>query len=244
VCVCVRACVRACVFARMCDNSLVLGCAPISTRVQPERFEMQKPAAVEIEWRGSVWRGVVVGELGVLTTEKGSTYAGGVTDGMPDRRGVIQLSNGDRRHCELAAGKNHGYREDHWAHGAVGYWRFKHGEEVHSAYVDNSGTCQYDYKSCDTNHAGLVALKAAAQKATVRCNPAPAARLATARCGSVMRLRMLRYAVAFAGDAAMSARAHSRTPVWFLCVSLRACVSRTQDCDCVHARVRVHSECV
>ena len=56
---------------------------------------MQKPATVEIQWGGEdgepcVWRGAVVGGLGVLTRDDGSTYAGGVAGGTFDGRGVFK----------------------------------------------------------------------------------------------------------------------------------------------------------
>jgi hypothetical protein len=139
---------------------------------------MQKPASsVEIEWAGCVWRGVIVGGLGVFTTDKGSTYAGGVTDGVFDGRAVINWSDGATFYCELAAGVEHGYREAHWADGAVRYYLHERGKTVHSARVYADARCAFDGKySCGTDHAGLVALKASAQQATVRCHPARAAR--------------------------------------------------------------------
>ena len=61
---------------------------------------MQKPATVEIEWKDRwgnpcVWRGAVVGGRGVLTTDDGHTYAGGVAGGTFDGRGVVKYSSGN-----------------------------------------------------------------------------------------------------------------------------------------------------
>ena len=141
---------------------------------------MQKPATVEIQWEGCVWRGVVVGGLGVLTSDNGHTYAGGVAGGAFDGRGVVKWSNGTTSYHELAAGVHHGYREVHWADGTVSYVRYERGETVHSAFVSADGDCRYDLKSCGADHAGLVALKVAAQRATVRTATAAAARHPTA----------------------------------------------------------------
>ena len=161
---------------------------------------MQKPATVEIQWRGSVWRGAVVGGRGVLTRKDGSTYAGGVAGGTFDGRGVVKWSHGDTVYCELAAGEDHGYLERHWAGGNVFYYLCERGKEVHSAYVCANGRCRYDSKSCGADHAGLAALRAAVQQATVRTATAPTARHPTAPPWGfvrVVRARVPRSAVAF-----------------------------------------------
>ena len=162
---------------------------------------MQKPtkATVEIQWNGRVWRGVVVGGLGVLTSDKGSTYAGGVAGGTFDGRGVVKWPSGRTDYCELAAGEDHGYREVHHADGTVVYYLSERGKIVHSAIVCADGDCVYDYKSCGADHAGHVALKTAAQQATVRTATAPAARHPTALPWGfvrVVRARVPRSAVA------------------------------------------------
>ena len=166
---------------------------------------MQKPATVEIQWKDQygkpcVWRGTVVGGLGVLTSEDGYTYAGGVAGGTFDGRGVFKYSNGSTDYCELAAGEDHGYREVHSAGGDVFYFLFERGKEVHSAFVFAHGNCDYDGKSCGADHAGHAALKVAAQQATVRTATAPAARHPTAPPWGfvrVVRARVPRSAVAF-----------------------------------------------
>jgi hypothetical protein len=153
---------------------------------------MQEPAAVELEWNGSIWRGVVVGALGVLTRDDRSTYTGGVTGGMPDGRGVIKWYSGNTEYCELAAGKLHGYSEDHWANGTVGYWLYERGEVVHSACASADGNCSYDRKPCEADHAGLVALKAAVQQATVRAPPSPCSPSDRRRRGGFVRVVRVR----------------------------------------------------
>ncbi len=168
---------------------------------------MQKPATVEIQWKGSVWRGVVVGGLGVLTTDKGDTYAGGVAGGTFDGRGVVKWSNGDTSYRELAAGEFHGYSEVHWAHGEahyadgdVDYYLYERGKQVRYAHVSADGRCAYDFELCGADHAGLAALKAGAQQATVRTATAPAARHPTAPPWGfvrVVRVRVPRSAAAF-----------------------------------------------
>ncbi len=141
---------------------------------------MQKPATVEIQWAYRVWRGAVVGGRGVLTSDRGDTYAGGVAGGTFDGRGVVKWSYGDTSYCELAAGEEHGYREDHWADGTVYYYLHERGKRVHSAEVCADGDCEYDNKFCGADHASFVALRAAAQRATVRPATAAAARHPTA----------------------------------------------------------------
>ena len=161
---------------------------------------MQEPATVEIQWEGYVWRGVVVGGLGVLTRDRDvATYAGGVAGGTFDGRGVIKWSSGTTSYCELAAGEFHGYSEYHSANGLVYYSLHERDKEVHSAYVSANGDCDYDRESCGADHAGLVALKAAAQHATVRPATAPAARHPTVPPWGfvrVVRARVPRSAVA------------------------------------------------
>jgi hypothetical protein len=167
---------------------------------------MQNPAKVELQWWGRVWRGVVVGGLGVLTSDDGRTYAGGVTGGVPDGRGVIKRSGahtsfGTTSCCELAAGEFHGYREVHWANGDVGYSLHERGLPVHDARVVADGNCSYDNEPCRADHAGLVALTAAAQQAAVRPPPSPR-RSPSDRAPlwvfvRVMHVRVPRSAVAF-----------------------------------------------
>ena len=157
---------------------------------------MQRPATVEIQWKGRVWRGAVVGGRGVLTSDKyGDTYAGGVAGGTFDGRGVVKWANGTTSYCELAAGEYHGYLEWHYADGTVYYCLFERGDRVHFARVFADGRCLYDGKSCGADHAGLAALKVAAQQATVRPATAAAARHPTAPPWgfvSVVRVRMPR----------------------------------------------------
>ncbi len=166
---------------------------------------MQKPATVEIQWNDSVWRGVVVGGRGVLTSDDGSTYAGGVAGGKFDGRGVFKWSDGYTDYCELAAGEDHGYWERHYANGTVDYFQHERGNIVHSAYVYADGRCvynfcDYDREFCGADHADFAALQAAAQQATVRTATAPAARHPTAPPWGfvrVVRARVPRSAVAF-----------------------------------------------
>ena len=129
---------------------------------------MQKPATVEIRGKGLVWRGAVVGGRGVLTRDGGHTYAGGVAGGAFDGRGVVKWSDGDTEYCELAAGEYHGYREVHSAGGGVYYFLHERGKHVQRALVQTHGYCEYNEFKCGADHAGLAALKAAAQQATVR----------------------------------------------------------------------------
>ena len=161
---------------------------------------MQKPATVEIQWFGRVWRGAVVGGRGVLTSDDGGTYAGGVAGGAFDGRGVVKWSNGRTDYRELAAGGDHGYQEWHCADRTVHYYLHERGKYVHTAYVYADGRCLYDNKSCGADHADHAALKVAAQQATVRTATAPAARHPTAPPWGfvrVVRARVPRSAVAF-----------------------------------------------
>jgi hypothetical protein len=175
----------------------VLVCAPLRTRVQPGR--VQPPAAVELQWKGSVWRGVVADALGVLKSDAGDTYAGGVSGGVPDGRAMIKWSDGRTEYFELAAGERHGYREVHYSHGDVWYFVHERGKTVHSARVDADGRCDYDNEyNVGADHAGLVALKAAAQQATVRLPPkprrSPSIRAAVGLCARLARARARRCA--------------------------------------------------
>ena len=183
----------------------------------------------EIQWRGSVWRGVVVGVLGVLTTDTGDTYAGGVAGGSFDGRGVVQGSDGDTEYCELAAGEYHGYREVHSAGGGVYYFLHERGKYVHSAHVSANGRCLYDGEFCGADHAGLVALKAGSQQATVRPpQPQPLAirpRRRGVLCASCVRACRTPRWPSRISDAALCA-----------CACARACL-----CQCMHARAREHA---
>jgi hypothetical protein len=172
----------------------------------------------------------------VLTSDNGSTYAGGVAGGTFDGRGVVKWSHGDTDYCELAAGKDHGYSEFHYAGGGVYYYLYERGKEVHSAYVYANGSCGYDRKSCGADHVGHVALKDAAQKATVRrhsprCSPSDRAAV-----GFCARRACARAALRGGLLAVVTLR------------GVRAC-ARARVCRCMHARgartrallcVRVH----
>ncbi len=161
---------------------------------------MQKPATVEIRWGIDVWRGAVVGGRGVLTSDDGHTYAGGVAGGKFDGRGVVKLSDGRTDYCELAAGEFHGYREQHWAGGAVAYYLYERGKRVHYARVCADGRCAYDGELCGADHADHAALKVAVERATVRTVTAAAARHPTAPPWGFVRVvrgRVPRSAVAF-----------------------------------------------
>ena len=168
---------------------------------------MQKPATVEIQWKDlgrmpCVWRGAVVGGLGVLKGGRDGhdTYAGGVAGGTFDGRGVLKWSCGHTWYCEFAAGEYHGYSAHHCAEGSVYYFLHERGKSVHFAFVYANPYCDYDHKSCGADHADFVALKVAAQQATVRTATAPAARHPTAPPWGfvrVVRARVPRSAVAF-----------------------------------------------
>jgi hypothetical protein len=152
--------------------NIVCTSAPANPHSAGAKSDPQKPAMAEFEWRDCVWRGDVVDSLGVFRSDTGDKYAGGITAGMPDGRAVVGWSLfGDLQSCELAAGEDHGYSEGHYPGGAVVYYLHEHGKPVHYARVTAGGTCEYDGEACDADHAGLVALKAAAQQAGVR--PAP-----------------------------------------------------------------------
>jgi hypothetical protein len=183
---------------------------------------------VELEWKGSVWRGVAVDGLGVLISDEGHTYAGGVTGGVFDGRGVINWSHGGTSYCELTAGVEHGYTEDHYPGGTVDYFQYERGEEVHSVQVHASGRCDYDREFCGADHAGLVALKAAVQQTAVRPSPNPR------RSPLAVRPRHRGVLCASCVCACRSPPLPSRTGDAALCV--RACV-----CLCAHARVRTRA---
>ncbi len=160
---------------------------------------MQKPATVEIQWESFVWRGAVVGGLGVLTNEHGATYAGGVAGGTFDGRGVVKWSSEHTWYCELAAGEEHGYSERNYSGWHVIYYLFERGEQkpVHYAQVAANGRCAYDGERCGADHAGHVALKTAVEQATVRTATAAAARHPTAPPWGFVRARVPRSAMAF-----------------------------------------------
>ncbi len=155
-----------------------------------------QPGHFEIEWKGTVWRGVVVGGLGVLTNDFGSTYAGGVTGRVPNGRGVIKWSDGGSEYCELAAGERHGYSEYLCANGTVVYFLHERGKPVHRAHVCADGGCAYDGPSCGADHAGHAALKDAAQQAAVRPPPRPRRPLSYPPWGLVRGVRVPRSAAA------------------------------------------------
>jgi hypothetical protein len=159
---------------------------------------MQKPATVEIQWKGDVWRGAVVGGLGVLTSDDGDTYAGGVAGGAFDGRAVIARADGQfTRYCELSAGEFHGYSAADDDDGGVDYCLHERGEEVHRAHVSAGGNCFYDDEPCGADQACHVALKAAAQRVAVRPappSPRPLARHPTAAAGGVLRAACRAYA--------------------------------------------------
>ena len=198
---------------------------------------MQKPATVEIRWRGSVWSGVVVGGRGVLTSDDGDTYAGGVAGGTFDGRAVVKWSNGYTSYCELAAGDDHGYREAHSASGGVYYYLHERGNRpVHYAVVFADGNCRYDDEYCGADHAGLAALKAAAQQATVRPpQPPPPLAIRPRRCGGLCASCMCACAPqrpSRIGEAALRARARARACA---CTHTRA---RSRACAYMHTRAR------
>jgi hypothetical protein len=120
-----------------------------------------------VEIGGEVYRGTHCGSVGVYTHVNGSTYAGGHKGGKAHGEGVVTLSDGSTDSAQFADGDLHGHREDHWADGDVVYRLCERGELVHFARVRPDGNCAYDNKPCGADHAGLAALKAAAQKAGV-----------------------------------------------------------------------------
>ena len=158
---------------------------------------MQKPTTVEIQWYGSVWRGAVVGGRGVLTSNKGGTYAGGVAGGTFDGHGVVKWSAGATQYCELAAGVDHRYSEDLNACGYVAHWLHERHTMLHSAAMYPDGHCRYDGKEdYSADDADLVAFWAAAQQAIVR-PPQPPPTAPPWGFVRVVRARVPRSAVAF-----------------------------------------------
>jgi hypothetical protein len=122
--------------------------------------------------------GVHYGNVGVYMNE-GGTYAGEHEGGKAHGYGVFKVNDWDDRENgytysgQFANGlwHGHGERHVHDADGDVGYLLREHGNPVHYARVGASGTCEFDGEPCGADHAGLVALKAAAQQAAVRNAP-------------------------------------------------------------------------
>jgi hypothetical protein len=123
------------------------------------------PDADAIELYGRLWRGTLRDHVGVFNNDMhgGSTYSGHVKDGIGDGYGVIKWSDGRAFSGQFAAGKDHGYGVARSADGeAVGYSLFEHDAQAHYARVLAGGASTFDYAACGADHAGLVALKAAA----------------------------------------------------------------------------------
>jgi hypothetical protein len=120
---------------------------------------------------GSIFHGVHCGDVGVYTSKGGSTYAGAHE---AHGYGVVTGSDGTTYSGQLANGKYHGHAEAHWPDGDVTYSLYEHDGCVHCARVERNGACEYDHQPCGADHAGHVALKAAAQQAAVRIRPIPA----------------------------------------------------------------------
>ncbi len=125
---------------------------------------------VELKGYG-VFRGTHCGSVGVYTHEDGHTYAGGHEGTVAHGEGVVTYSPGTTYSGQLADGRWHGHREEHHAHGGVGYILYERGSVVHGACVEADGACEYDGERCGTDHAGFAALKDAAQQAGVRMPP-------------------------------------------------------------------------
>jgi hypothetical protein len=127
---------------------------------------------VELKSYKGVFRGTHYGSVGVYTHASGHTYAGERNEGgLAHGHGVLTLSDGDTFSGQRADGHLHGHREDHYANGYVDYGLWERGTRVHWARVRPNGYCEYDREPCGADHAGLAALKAAAQQAGVRMPP-------------------------------------------------------------------------
>ena len=129
---------------------------------------------VEIKIYSGVFYGTHYGSVGVYTHAYGDTYAGEHEGGKAHGEGVVTYPNGTTSSGQLADGHWHGHCEWHWADGDVDYDLCERGKQVHWARVAPDGDCFYHYKRCGADHAGFVALKDAAQQASVRTCPLPA----------------------------------------------------------------------
>ncbi len=127
-----------------------------------------RPVEVEVFVLGRDFRGVHHGNVGVYTHKGGSTYAGAHEGGKAHGYGVIKSCYGYTSSGQLANGGWHGHSELHCANGDVVYALCEHGNPVHRARVFANGACVYGNQPCGADHAGIVALKAAAQQAGVR----------------------------------------------------------------------------
>jgi hypothetical protein len=161
-----------------------------------------------IEVWGGVFHGVHRGSVGVYTHEDGHTYAGAHEGAMAHGYGVLKGSVGNTYSGQFANGRSHGHVEVYWPDGDVVYWLYEHGKEVHCAHVKPNGACDYDDERCGADHAGLVALKATAQRAGVRNTRIPARK----RPDTCARTHVLCMCICF--------RVRART---FLCGDLCVC---------------------
>ena len=126
---------------------------------------------------GGVFHGVHCGNVGVYTRKNGGNYAGEHGDGQAHGFGVHKDSAGRTVSGQFVGGRRRGHHEVHWATGDVYYvlWNWYASRyPVHWARVKPNGDCAYDDQPCGADHAGLVALKEAAQRAGVRTCPLPA----------------------------------------------------------------------
>ena len=128
----------------------------------------------EFTWHGTMFRGTRRGALGVFTSQHGNcTFAGGIDEaGKPDGHGVFKWSDIEpvcqssayTTSAQFAAGAHHGYAELQYDDGEVRYFLYAHGRDVHHGRGSAAG-CEYDGQRYAADHAGFVALKAAAQQA-------------------------------------------------------------------------------
>ena len=108
------------------------------------------------------------GPIDLVGYSMGGAIAAQFAAAYPDTDAVVKNSSGTH-FGQFVAGAHHGYAEYHHCCGAVDYYLFEQGNEVHSTYMSADGQyCSYDRKACGAAHAAFVALKVAAQHAGLR----------------------------------------------------------------------------
>jgi hypothetical protein len=202
-----------------------------------------------IELYGKVFHGVHYGNVCLYTHETGHSYDGEHEAGMAHGHGVLKYSNGITSSAQFANGLLHGHSEARWYDGDVYDGLYEHGNRVHCAHVDANGACEYDKEPCGADHAGHVAVKAAAQQAGVRNTPLPASAHPRPRAPAPCRNRNVCCSRARSIFVPASARGSLRVRTFpcahagiCVCARARACARacvRVSFCVCVCLRAIV-----
>jgi hypothetical protein len=115
------------------------------------------------------FHGISVDGRGVLTNQRGDTYAGQCRDGYACGLGVLTHSGGFKEYAEH--GPDGKYDGRHWSrhcHGSTVYSLHDRGEPTDEAHVYPNGRCMYNYELCAPDDPHLLALIALVAPVEVR----------------------------------------------------------------------------